>query len=221
MSTREATRSPQWDRVARQRYEFAGWKCEGCGLEADWIRKHGGRYDAAHVLDRISYPERELDLDNLRALCFFPKRNHPQRKGSGFGCHNAMSGHWSPPSYGYIATQSVLRSRLRRPRMPRHKLPAFGALFTAGILWGMHLPGWGGLWPWGALAASLVLWPELGFASALWVALLALGIHSHRLHAPLTFGGYLGWLAALLGAWLACLGACTVGLGWLTRRHKR
>lgn len=218
MSTKEATRrGPLHDRWALAVKERAGWRCEGCGMGVDEIRRRGGNLEAAHVLPRTEYPDVQYDPANGKALCTFRNRRHPRRLGNGFGCHNAMSGHWGH-AYGTMPARAKAH-RSRRLAMPRHKLPAFGSLFAAGVLWGLHLPGWGGLWPWGALLASLALWPELGLATALWVLLLALGFHSHRLHAPATLGGYLGWMAALLGAWLACLGVVTAGLGWLRRKR--
>ena len=209
MSTVQARpRSPQWDAVSLQRKKLAGWRCEGCGMHVEEIRRHGGTLEGAHILDRIHYPDKELDIDNVRALCTFRNRRHPQRLGNGYGCHNAMSAHWSPPPHGYLPGT---RTALVASRWKRHRRLGFAALCAAGILWTTPYAAWG----WGALALSLVAWPELGLATALWALLLALGIHYHRLHAPSTFYGWLGWLAALLGLWCACLLATIVGLAHL------
>lgn len=80
----------------------AGWKCEGCGLEANWVRAHHGRFDACHILPYQEYPQLRFEPSNGRALCYFPRRNHPEGLGRGFGCHNAMSGHWKGESAGAV-----------------------------------------------------------------------------------------------------------------------
>lgn len=222
MSTKEASRrSPQDTRWAIAVKERAWWRCEFCGMSNAEIKAAGGELWACHEAPHWEFPEKALDLDNGKALCTFldPKHRHPQGKGFGFGCHNSLSGHWGKGN-GLMAHSGRITEHRHKP-MKRHKLPAFAALFATGILSTSHGLPHHALWGWGALVLSLALWPELGIGSALWVVLLALGFHFHRLHAPLTFGGWLGWMAALVGAWLACLGASMVGLAHLPRLWGR
>jgi hypothetical protein len=101
VSVQEARRSPlhdQWAVAVKQR---AGWKCEGCGMSSEAMKKLGGRLEAAHILPYSEYPDRRYDVANGKALCTFRNRKHPEGLGNGFGCHNAMSGHWGH-AYGVM-----------------------------------------------------------------------------------------------------------------------
>lgn len=74
-------------------------------MGSDEIRELGGRLEAAHVLPHNEYPDKRYDPANGRALCTFRNRRHPEGLGNGYGCHNAMSGHWGH-SYGTVPTHS-------------------------------------------------------------------------------------------------------------------
>jgi hypothetical protein len=97
----QSRRSPlhdQWAVAVKQR---AHWCCEGCGMSSEAMKKLGGRLEAAHILPYSEYPERRYDVSNGKALCTFRNRRHPEGLGNGFGCHNAMSGHWGH-AYGVM-----------------------------------------------------------------------------------------------------------------------
>lgn len=217
---RESSRGPAWDRKALEvclrdgAYRDAdgrlhkvcrNWlEAKRQGLEADLPRgcaRSNGEDEvwACHSNSWSKYPALRLVDDNIMALCRHcdPDRNPAMR-----------AGWWGDPKRPVTAGWE----RRKRRAMKRHKVDGMLMLAAAGILSTSHGLPHHALWAWGALALSLVAWPELGLATALWAALLAIGIHFRWLHAPATFYGYLGWLAALVGLWLACLGATVVGL---------
>lgn len=223
MSTREASRrSPLHDRWALQVKERAHWKCEGCGMGVDAIRKLGGNLEAAHILPHSEYPDRRYDPENGRALCTFRNRHHPKGLGNGFGCHNAMSGHWGH-AYGVMpgTRQSLVAARAHAGS---HWVLGTIALFAAFGLWDAHLT----LWGYGAFAACLVLWLEGFLATLTWAFLLVANAHLRHFASlrpyligppPVGFGGLLGWMAVLLALWLVCLALAHVMLKrrWLGR----
>jgi hypothetical protein len=125
VSTKEVSRrSPLHDEWAVKVKTRAGWKCEWCGLTADQIRELGGQLEAAHIAPWQEYPEKRFDPANGKALCTFRNRRHPEGLGNGYGCHNAMSGHWGH-SYGTV---------------PIHKHPG-GFWHKVGVL-AMSVPLW-------------------------------------------------------------------------------
>jgi hypothetical protein len=96
VSTKEASRrSPLHDEWALRIKGRDHWKCWGCGMSADEAKARGGRLEAAHFLPHNEYPDRRYEMDNGRALCTFRNRQHPKGLGGGYGCHNAVSGHWN------------------------------------------------------------------------------------------------------------------------------
>lgn len=90
-------RGPMADAWAHKIKERSNWACEGCGMSERQIKALGGTLEAAHILPWNEFPEHRLDLDNGKSLCTFRNRRHPQGLGHGYGCHNAMSGHWNAP----------------------------------------------------------------------------------------------------------------------------
>jgi hypothetical protein len=124
VSVQESRRSPLHDDWALAVKGRARWKCEGCGMDSDAIRELGGRLEAAHVLPHSEYPDKRYDPSNGRALCTFRNRKHPQGLGNGYGCHNAMSGHWGH-AYGAVPAH-------RHPGGFWHKL---GVLVLSIPLW--------------------------------------------------------------------------------------
>lgn len=184
MSTRTANgqsrRPPEHDDWAVAVKTRAGWKCEGCGLEANWVRDHHGRFDACHILPYQEYPDRRFDVTNGKALCYFPMRNHPKGLGMGYGCHNAMSGHW-----GHGQSNGAVHHRGGR------KLASLGWFLLADLLWVAalvadgHLRHWASLRPWlisapGRSFTALLTW--LGTLLGLWVACYVLAAWACRHH---------------------------------------
>lgn len=236
VSTKEASRrSPEHDAWALRIKQRAGWKCEGCKLTADWIRKHGGRYDAAHELPYSEYPELRFDDDNGRALCYFPQRNHPQGLGRGYGCHNAMSNHWgngdsAGPThrdgdpwelwgFGLLALSVVLGIVGFRARTP---LVHIWLPYLAFVMFAVSAPMWWvkrrhGL---AVLVSSLPLWGIAVTANALlrrWPSL-----RPWTLGLPTGPRNFLDAGLVLLALWGACLILCHLALSrrWLSRSAR-
>lgn len=225
MSTKEVSRrSPEHDAWALRIKQRAGWKCEGCKLTADWIRKHGGRYDAAHELPYSEYPELRFDDNNGRALCYFPKRNHPQGLGRGYGCHNAMSNHWGNGD----------SAGPKHRNGDRWQLAGLALLAVSMVLFAIALNAHSHERAWfeGAfivLAVSAPMWwvgartflASLELGTLLWVTLLAVDgwlrryptLRPYLIGQPkASFGGLLAWLVALLVLEGTCLVLCYVAL---------
>jgi hypothetical protein len=220
VSVQESRRSPLHDEWAVKVKQRARWTCEGCGLTSDQIKARGGRLEAAHILPHNEYPELRYRLDNGRALCTFRNRRHPEGLGNGYGCHNAMSGHWGH-AYG-VMPSAVHHSRWLLER--DHKLAGTAALMASAPLWALHYT----LAGWAALGLSAVLWPALGFSVLLWAAALAANAHlrhyvslrPYMIGRPADSGrGLLTWLAIIVGLWGGCLLAAHIVLRghWISR----
>lgn len=236
MSTKEASRrSPLHDAWALQIKERARWTCEGCGLSADEIRKHGGQLEAAHILPHNEYPDRRYDLSNGRALCTFRNQKHPNGLGNGYGCHNAMSGHWGHSygtvpthrngdpwelwGFGLLALSVVLGIVGFRARTP---LVHIWLPYLAFILFAVSAPMWWvkrrhGL---AVLVSSLPVWGVAVTANALlrrWPSL-----RPWTLGLPTGPRNFLDAGLVLLVLWGACLILCHLALSrrWLSRSAR-
>jgi hypothetical protein len=233
VSTKEASRrSPEHDAWALRIKQRAGWKCEGCKLTADWIRRHGGRYDAAHELPYSEYPEHRFDDDNGRALCYFPKRNHPQGLGRGYGCHNAMSNHWGN---GDSAGPSH-RDGDRWELVGLGLLAVSVLLFVIAFKAHSHRPAWFGDAV-TVLAVSVPLWwvkrrlliASILIGNVLWTLLIAANVAARHsflrpwtFGSPSSFGGFLAAAVVLLALWGACviLVHAVLRRRWLSRAGR-
>jgi hypothetical protein len=223
VSTKEASRrSPLHDEWAVKVKTRAGWRCEGCGLDSDTIREHGGQLEAAHILPHSEYPDRRYDVANGKALCTFRNRKHPNGLGNGYGCHNAMSGHWGH-SYGTVPIQA---------EGGRWKPIGVALLGIAGALtYAVLFADWRWSWmleaSWAAAGAMAFLstkhrhaWAVFDLGSLLWLALVALdalaryywhvGVGAHPFHTL---------MLAIVSAYAACLILCHLALRrrWLGR----
>jgi hypothetical protein len=180
-------RGPLHDAWALKVKERAGWACEGCGLARGEIEVLGGELQAAHILDRINYPQMQYDPENGRALCTFknPHHRHPRGLGDGFGCHNAMSGHWRD-GHG----------------------PRLGGA-SRRVNWLVSVVGGTALW-----GVALVADGHLRYFAALRPFLLG-GPAVSGPHAGQNFLHLLCWAAVLLGLWFAAVGG--IRTGWCRR----
>jgi hypothetical protein len=225
MSVQESRRSPQHDQWALAVKKRAGWKCEGCGLSAKRIRELGGRYDAGHIYPYNEYPELRFDLGNGRGVCHFPKRNHPEGLGGGYGCHNAMSGHWGH-AYGTM------------PGAVHHSPSGAVTLLGAALLglsgafaYLMFFRGWPSSWTTEVLACAAgampclstkhrLGWVTFDLGTAMWFVLAGLDLLARsRWHvgvSPYHFGVF---LFTSVAAYAGCLLAAHIVLGghWISR----
>lgn len=121
MQRESGGRGPLYEAWAAEVKRRAHWTCEGCRMTESDIRALGGTLQAAHVLPFAEYAQLRFDPSNGRALCTFPNRRHPGGLGKGYGCHNAMSGHWGngnatgPPPSRRGSIRGLVRSRSRHP----------------------------------------------------------------------------------------------------------
>jgi hypothetical protein len=233
VSTKEASRrSPLHDEWAVKVKTRAGWRCEGCGLDSDTIREHGGQLEAAHILPHSEYPDRRYDVANGKALCTFRNRKHPNGLGNGYGCHNAMSGHWGH-SYGTIP---VPPAHDRWELVGLALLAVSALLFVAAFKAHSHQRAWFEVAV-PVLAVSAPLWwvkrrllvASIIYGTLLWMALLAANILARysslrpwTFGSPTTFGGFLGLIVVLLALWGACviLVHATLRRRWLSRAGR-
>lgn len=232
MSTKEASRrSPEDDAWALRIKRRANWTCEFCGLTTAQIKELGGELQAAHEAPRWEYPEKALDDDNGKALCTFkdPRHRHPRGLGHGYGCHNAMSGHWGH-SYGTIPAP---------PPHDRWELVGLGLLAVSALLFLVAFKAHSHQRAWfevavPVLAVSAPLWwvkrrllvASLIYGTATWFLLLAANIFARysslrpwTFGAPSSFGGFLVAAVVLLALWGTCVILVHAALRrrWLSR----
>jgi hypothetical protein len=225
VSVQESRRSPLHDEWAVKVKQRARWTCEGCGLTSDQIKARGGRLEAAHILPHSEYPELRYRLDNGRALCTFRNRRHPEGLGNGYGCHNAMSGHWGH-AYG-VMPGAVHHSPSRAVTLLGVALLGLSGAFAYLVFF----RGWPSSWTTEALACAAGAMPclsarhRLGWATfdlgtALWFVLAGVDLLARsRWHvgiSPYHFGVF---LFASVGAYAGCLLAAHIALRghWISR----